>query len=127
MIPDRHLARHVPSQREVTLPSLRAERRYVKVQQRLQCRLDRSARRRDRRRRVTVGAAERLGDDLVHDPQVEQVLRREAQRFGGGARLVRVAPENARAALGRLEAAVAEVAALTRAQGKEPVAGEPAI
>src|SRR4028119_1733193 len=46
------------------------------------------------------GAAQRLGDDLVDEPVVEQVLGGELEGLGGGGGVLGAAPEDRRAALG---------------------------
>src|SRR5262249_3743121 len=50
---------------------------------------------------VAVGAAERLADDVVDDAELEQVTRRQPQRFGGQrlGLLVRLLPQDAGAPL----------------------------
>src|SRR5436309_9917484 len=58
------------------------------------------AERRGRRLGVGVRPTRRLGDDLVDDPELQQVLGRDLQGLGGPLPLARVLPEDGRAALG---------------------------
>src|SRR5262245_27249731 len=50
---------------------------------------------------VAMGAAERLGDHLVHDAAPDEVVGRQLQEFRGERRLRAVAPQDRRASLGR--------------------------
>ena len=59
---------------------------------------------RRRGRRVGVGAAHRLGHDLVDDAARQQVRRGDLQRLGGFDLLAGVAPQDRRAAFGRNDA-----------------------
>src|SRR3989454_8016511 len=58
------------------------------------------AQRRGRRFGVGVRPARRLGDDLVDDAELQQILGGDLQGFGGPLPLARVLPEDGRAALG---------------------------
>src|SRR5437667_4335 len=58
------------------------------------------AERRGRRFGVGVRPTRRLGDDLVDDPELQQILGRDLQGLGGPLPLARVLPEDGRAALG---------------------------
>jgi hypothetical protein len=52
-------------------------------------------------RRIAVGPARRLGDDLVADAEVDQVGRGQLELGRGVGDLARVAPQDGRAAFGR--------------------------
>ena len=49
---------------------------------------------------IVVGAADRFGDDFVHDPEPLEMIRTEFERFGGLGRGGAVFPQNGRSALG---------------------------
>jgi hypothetical protein len=71
------------SHREKFLPALAAERLAILTRKRAQRLLDRLAQSGDSLLRRAMGAAQRLGDDLVDDREAQHLLRRETQRFGG--------------------------------------------
>src|SRR5229473_4129038 len=50
--------------------------------------------------RIGVRSARRLGDDLVDDPELQQVFGRDLERLGGALPLARILPEDGGAALG---------------------------
>src|SRR5689334_1119272 len=53
-----------------------------------------------RRLRIGVGAARRLGDDLVDHAELAQVFRGDLERLGGTLALARVLPQDGRTAFG---------------------------
>src|SRR6266550_424041 len=62
--------------------------------------LQRIAERRGRRLGIGMGAARRLGDDLVDHAEVQKVLSRDLECLGGALALARILPEDGRAPLG---------------------------
>src|SRR5215204_4685438 len=78
----RSTRRPVGPDREEFAAALGAQTVAVAAEQRLQRLVEGRAERVDRLARHAVGAAERLGDDPLDDPEAQQVLRRQPQRLG---------------------------------------------
>src|SRR5687767_8270899 len=49
---------------------------------------------RSRRRQIIMGSAERFGDNLVGQPELEEIFRRDLQRFGSFRARGAVFPQN---------------------------------
>src|SRR6516164_1517249 len=87
--------------REKLFAALTAQRGPVEAKQWTQCLVDRGTELFDGFLWQPVGAAERLGNDLVDHPQPQQILGGQAQRFRRFLGVLTVPPQDRGAALGR--------------------------
>jgi hypothetical protein len=75
--------------------------RAIQRQQGFECRIDRVAHRLNGGCRIAMRAANRLQNNLVHQPQTPQIVRGQPQRFRRQRRLRGISPEDRRAAFRR--------------------------